>query len=101
MLLPSHGCLQRVGFAARSEGSFGEAKNAEVHTKNPRIWDYLELTLESMKLPNGKQTVIPMSKLIGYCLNPEHSSGKHKARVFASALGITSENADELRELLV
>ncbi|GAB4322610.1 MAG: hypothetical protein OHK0047_06060 [Leptolyngbyaceae cyanobacterium] len=41
-----------------------------------------------------------MEKLTDYCLNPNHASGKHKARVFASALGITAENADDLRELI-
>jgi hypothetical protein len=53
-----------------------------------------------MKLPNGEHAIIPMEKLIGYCLNSDHPSGKHKARVFASALGITVENADRLRELI-
>ena len=53
-----------------------------------------------MKLPNGEFAIIPMEKLTDYCLNPNHSSGKHKARVFASALGITAENADDLRELI-
>ena len=53
-----------------------------------------------MKLPNGDSAIIPMEKLVSYCLNPNHSSGKHKARVFASALGITAENADDLRELI-
>jgi hypothetical protein len=53
-----------------------------------------------MKLPNGEFAIIPMEKLTGYCLDPNHSSGKHKARVFASALGITVENADDLRELI-
>jgi hypothetical protein len=53
-----------------------------------------------MKLPNGDRAEIPMQKLIGYCLNPDHPSGKHKARVFASMLGITRENADTLRELI-
>jgi hypothetical protein len=53
-----------------------------------------------MKLPNGEQAEISTQKLIGYCLNPEHPSGKHKARVFASILGITLENADVLRELI-
>jgi len=53
-----------------------------------------------MKLPNGNQADIPMHKLIDYCLNPEHPSGKHKARVFASVLGITRENADTLRSLI-
>lgn len=41
-----------------------------------------------------------MQKLTGYCLNPEHHSGKHKARVFASVLGITVENAELLRGLI-
>ncbi len=53
-----------------------------------------------MKLPNGESAIIPMEKLMGYCLNPDHASGKHKAKVFASALGITAENADDLRELI-
>jgi hypothetical protein len=53
-----------------------------------------------MKLPNGEQAEIPMQKLIGYCLNPEHPSGKHKAKVFASVLGITGENAEILRKLV-
>ncbi|MBE9111307.1 hypothetical protein IQ273_18025 [Nodosilinea sp. LEGE 07298] len=53
-----------------------------------------------MKLPNGAYAVISIDKLTNYCLNPNHSSGKHKARVFASALGITVGNADELRQLI-
>jgi hypothetical protein len=53
-----------------------------------------------MKLPNGEFAEIPLEKLTDYCLNPNHSSGKHKARVFASALGITAENANDLRELI-
>ena len=56
--------------------------------------------LSAMKLPNGDRVEIPMQKLIGYCLNSEHPSGKHKARVFASVLGITVENADTLRSLV-
>lgn len=53
-----------------------------------------------MKLPNGEQAEISMQKLIGYCLNSEHPSGKHKARVFASILGIMLENAYVLQELI-
>jgi hypothetical protein len=41
-----------------------------------------------------------MEKLIGYCLNPEHSRGKNKARVFRSRLGINAENAEVLRSLI-
>ena len=53
-----------------------------------------------MKLPKGDRALVPMSKIRGYCLNPDHSSGKHKARVFASALGITASNATALRDLV-
>ena len=44
-----------------------------------------------MQLPNAINAFIDDRKLTEYCLNPEHEEGKHKARVFASALGITSE----------
>jgi len=53
-----------------------------------------------MKLPNGDRAEISMQKLIGYCLNLEHSSGKHKARVFQSRLGMTVENAEVLHSLI-
>jgi hypothetical protein len=53
-----------------------------------------------MKLPNAECAIISIEKLIGYCLNPEHPKGKHKARVFQSVLGITRENADRLYELV-
>jgi hypothetical protein len=53
-----------------------------------------------MKLPNGEQAEISMDKLINCCLNPNHSTGKNKARVFQSALGITAENADLLYALV-
>jgi len=53
-----------------------------------------------MRLPNGEHAEISMQKLIGYCLNPDHSSGKHKAKVFASVLGITTENAYLLKEMI-
>jgi len=45
-----------------------------------------------MKLPGGEDAIVDPEKLTGYCLNPEHPRGKHKARVFATALGFTSEN---------
>jgi len=48
-----------------------------------------------MKLPGGDAAVVELQKLTGYCLDPEHRRGKHKARVFAT-LGFTAENAEEL-----
>lgn len=53
-----------------------------------------------MNLPNGDRAIVPLEKLLDYCLNPNHPSGKHKARVFASALGITAETVDELEQLI-
>ncbi|KAA3663054.1 MAG: hypothetical protein DWQ10_01030 [Calditrichaeota bacterium] len=54
-----------------------------------------------MKLPNGERAVIPAGKLTEYCLNPNHADGKHKARVFKSALGLTSKNSKKLKNLLL
>ncbi|MGB3311430.1 MAG: DUF6883 domain-containing protein [Nodosilinea sp.] len=53
-----------------------------------------------MKLPNPDQAVLPLDKLEGYSLNPNHSEGRHKAIVFQSALGLNLENARELRAAL-
>lgn len=49
----------------------------------------------------GESAIVDRDKLTGYCLNQEHPRGKHKARVFATALGFTSDNADELRSALL
>jgi hypothetical protein len=54
-----------------------------------------------MKLPNGDRAIVPLEKLLSYCLNPSHPSGKHKARMFASALRITAENVDDLQQLIL
>jgi hypothetical protein len=53
-----------------------------------------------MKMPGGDAAIVDLQKLTGYCLNPEHPRGKHKARVFAT-LGFTEENAEELRAALL
>ena len=53
-----------------------------------------------MKLPNGEKAIISMDKIINYCLNPDHSRGKNKAKVFKSSLGITKENANVLFSLI-
>jgi hypothetical protein len=54
----------------------------------------------AMKMPGGDAAIVNQLKLTGYCLNPEHPRGKHKARVFAT-LGFTADNADELRTALL
>jgi hypothetical protein len=53
------------------------------------------------KLPNPENAVVETRKLRDYCLSPEHPRGRHKARVFASALGLTAEDYDELRQALL
>lgn len=40
-------------------------------------------------------------KLRDYCLNPEHPRGRHKARVFVSVLGLTADDAHDLRVALL
>ncbi|NEP58405.1 MAG: hypothetical protein F6K31_15535 [Symploca sp. SIO2G7] len=54
-----------------------------------------------MKLPNPKDAIIDEQKLLGYCLNPSHPDGQHKARVFKSALNLGAENVEELKFALL
>jgi hypothetical protein len=54
-----------------------------------------------MLLPNGKRGIVDIRKLRDYCLNPDNPRGSAKARVFASALGITAKDADKLRARLL
>jgi hypothetical protein len=52
-------------------------------------------------LPNAERAVVDLRKLAEYCLNPAHETGKHKARVFAAALGMDRSSAPFLRERLL
>jgi hypothetical protein len=52
-------------------------------------------------LPNPEEAFVDPEKLEGYCLNPEHPRGRHKARVLASALGLTINDAELLRLTLL
>jgi hypothetical protein len=54
-----------------------------------------------MKLPGGQSAVLDIAKLRDYCLNPHHARGRHKARVFAAALGLTQHDAVFLRDELL
>lgn len=53
-----------------------------------------------MKLPRAEAAVIESAKLRDYCLNPDHPRGKHKARVFESALNLISSDSEELRRAI-
>ncbi len=52
-------------------------------------------------LPYSENAVVDIRKLRDYCLNPNHDDGKHKARLFASVLGITDVDAEDLRQILL
>ena len=52
-----------------------------------------------MKLP--PDPYVNLAKLSDYCLSTTHPEGKHKARVFRSALGLTPEDALWLRDALL
>lgn len=54
-----------------------------------------------MKIPNANHAVVDISKLRNYILNPTHRTGKHKARIFAASLGITTDDAEVLRDILL
>ena len=54
-----------------------------------------------MKLPNADRAFVDIAKLRDYSLNAEHKEGKHKARVFAAASGLRSNDAEWLREKLL
>jgi hypothetical protein len=54
-----------------------------------------------MLLPHAERAEVDIRKLLDYCLNHEHWEGKHKARLFAAALGITADDAADLRAALL
>jgi hypothetical protein len=54
-----------------------------------------------VNLPNAQLAVVDIAKLRDYCLSFEHPRGRHKARVFASALGTTADRAEELQDALM
>ena len=51
-------------------------------------------------VPRADAAVIEESKLVSYCLDPEHDKGRHKALVFESALGDDQTNWEQLRSEL-
>jgi hypothetical protein len=47
-------------------------------------------------LNNAYVAIIEPDKLTRYCLDLSHEDGRHKARVFKTALGFDQSNADDL-----
>lgn len=54
-----------------------------------------------MILPNAENAFIDDRKLIDYCLSESHPVGKHKARVFMSALSFSMENFQDLKNAIL
>jgi hypothetical protein len=54
-----------------------------------------------MKLPNGHLAILDVNKLEQYCLSLTHPRGRHKARLFAASLGISTAQIETLRKALV
>lgn len=54
-----------------------------------------------MLIPDVENATVDIRKLRDYCLNLEHDDGKHKARLFSSILGMTADDAQELRQILL
>lgn len=52
-------------------------------------------------IANAENAVVDIRKLRDYCLNSEHEEGKYKARLFSSILGMTADNAEELRQIIL
>lgn len=47
-----------------------------------------------MLLPNFEKASVDLEKLTAYALNASHPEGRHKARVFLSALGVTAADGE-------
>jgi hypothetical protein len=56
---------------------------------------------DHLRLPRADEAEIPEDKLRGYALALEHPTGGHKARVFASALGIEQSDWTFLRDQIL
>jgi hypothetical protein len=54
-----------------------------------------------MKIPGAEYAFVDEQKLLDYCLNAAHPRGRHKARVFLSALGFAESSAPIVRAALL
>lgn len=77
----------------------GHDKTAVAARKPPAETTPKVLAREVM--PNLEKAVIPPKKIIGYSLNPEHPTGKDKARVLMKALGFTKDDAGYFSDKLL
>jgi len=54
-----------------------------------------------MRVPNAERAIVDIRKIRDYCLDLTHDEGKHKARLFAAAFGMTVADAEDLRDALL
>ncbi|WP_009634274.1 DUF6883 domain-containing protein [Synechocystis sp. PCC 7509] len=54
-----------------------------------------------MLIPNAENAIVDIRKLRDYCLNLEHDEGKHKALLFLTIFGMTANDAENLRQILL
>jgi hypothetical protein len=53
-----------------------------------------------MRLPHAENAQIPLEKLAGYALDPNHKDGRHKARVFKASLGFMRGDSETVSLLI-
>ncbi len=53
------------------------------------------------RIPNAEGAILDLHKIEDYCLSAAHPRGRHKARVFREALGVTQSDAAWLRQALL
>ena len=81
--------------------AYGTNGNPQTHimqeTYAAKVAENEEKLKAETSLPNpANVTIDTAGKLRGYALNPEHPTGKHKARVFKAMLGLTQKDAGNL-----
>ncbi len=54
-----------------------------------------------MKIRDGQNAVVDITKLRGYCLNRWHPRGRHKARLFETRAGLLADDAEAFQERLL
>lgn len=75
-----------------------ETYRAIVRDNEERLKSFSESTAK----PDFSKAKIDVSgKIHGYALNPNHPTGKHKARVFLTALGFTQADAVTLAQVIM
>ena len=60
--------------------------------------DNARMKIHPKALPNVESAIVPLRKLTEYPLDPNHTRGSDKSRVFAAALGFNKGNVQSLAD---